>query len=101
MGYVMAKYYYNTNSMKQCAENIDKELSKFNQYKKDIDSIVNSLNQNWDDDQNRKYCTKYRQSAAPICEELYKTIQQFSSIMNQCSKKYSTAIDNGNSFLSL
>lgn len=93
----MAINRYNTSSMKVCANKIDEELEAYESYRKHIDHIINTLNQNWDDDLNQRYVSKYKSEFSPAAEKIGKNIKQYANVMHQCAKRYGSAIDNGNS----
>ena len=42
----------------------------------------------------------YKQEAKPAMEDLEETLTDFVSLLKMCAKKFGSAIDNGNSFLS-
>lgn len=95
----MSKSYYNTSQMKSGAASISAELKQFKSAKENIDSIIRSLK--WeDDDIHRQYVSRYQREAQKSAEEMYQQINKYAELLAQCSKKYASVIDNGNSLLS-
>jgi len=92
---------YDVNRMKSGVSGIEKQMKTYHNAKVQMDRIMADLDQKtWDDDNYRRFYNRYQREAKPAAEELEKTIDDIVKLLQQCAKKYSNAIDNGNSRLS-
>jgi uncharacterized protein YukE len=93
--------YYDPAAMKKGAEQIQRELEKFNSYRSEIDSIITRLSRSWNDENNRKYAGLYKREAAASMKDAAELMQKYAEFLKMCSRKYGNAIDTGNSNLSM
>lgn len=91
--------YYNASEMKNAAGRMDEEIEKFESCYSNLNSIIYTLSDKWDDGNNRMYEKRYRNDVAPAIEQALKVMKQSSGILKACSEKYGYAIDSGNTFL--
>ena len=91
--------YYDASAMKRTADRIDEEIGYFEEYCSNMDIIIYTLYDKWDDDNNKKYVKRYKNDVVPAIEQALKVMKQGSGIFRECSKKYGYAIDSGNTFL--
>lgn len=93
-------YKYDPARMKSGAESVEKARKKFDQARENIDNIMASVP--WHHDETAgQFFRKYNREAKESAKELSEVIEEFSSLLKQCSKKYANAIDNGNANLSV
>lgn len=92
---------YDPPGMKRGAEEIERELRVFTQAKESISTAMDTMEAaDFRDETGRRLVRMYRQEAKPAMEELEQTLNDFVSLLKMCAKKFGSAIDNGNSFLS-
>ena len=90
---------YDPPAMKRTADAISNELKSFQAAKDAVDELITALSISWKDNVNIKYSNSYLLVAKPKAEELDRLIQQYTSLMYQCSTRFGSAIDSGNSYL--
>lgn len=94
-------YRYDPAGMKSTAEAVEREMNTFNQARLHMDSIVASMSSNsWNDLTNQRFVRRYNSEAKEAMEKLYKEMLEIASFLKECSKRFGSAIDNGNSYLS-
>lgn len=93
---------YDIEGMKSGKEKIEYELRNFQREKEKLDRIMQTVvNQYFIDDTSRRFIQRYNREAKKNADELEDMLVRFVNFLGQCTKKYSNAIDNGNSNLSL
>lgn len=95
----MSNYRYDPDQMKNLAAQINNCCRDFSEARNQICIIVRSLGTTWVDPVNQQFVNQYLNHADPKGQELEKMIKQYGSLLQECSVRYGTAIDSGNSFL--
>lgn len=75
----MAKY--DSAKMRKSAEDIRTELKDYLAAKNEIDNIVSTLRNNWDDDNNTLYAQKYNSQAKISAENVQKLMEEYASLL--------------------
>lgn len=92
---------YDPPAMKRGAEEIERELTELSRAKEAIHTAMDSISTTaFRDETGRRLVQMYKNEAKPAMEELEQTLTDFVSLLKMCAKKFGSAIDNGNSFLS-
>lgn len=92
---------YDTSKMKSGADAISKELETFSAAKRQLNTLVDSMNSKaWNDTTNRQFVSRYGREARVAAEELEAEMHRYAALLKECAKRYANAIDTGNSWLS-
>lgn len=90
---------YNPPLMRSTADELSRALKDFQRSKAAVEEIITALNASWSDSVNLKYSGSYLNFARPKADELDKLIRRYTSLMYQCSSRFASTIDSGNSYL--
>ena len=96
----MSNYHYDVDGIKNTADNIMLSYADFKSAREKISTIVRTLNLVWKDPVNIQFSSQYLNNGDVKAEELEKLIKEYGQLMRECSVRYGSAIDSGNSFLS-
>lgn len=94
----MANYYDPVN-MARVASRVSKKTDEFHAAAAEIESLITQLSISWNDVVNQQFSKNYLENGAETAKKLEAIMKDYASALNQCSYKYGTAIDTGNTFL--
>lgn len=95
----MKKSKYDPEKIRTLAGNMDSQLDKFKSNREEIDRIIQNLGNNWDDENNTRFVSRYKSEAKKEVEDLEKTLRQLADILRNAGVRFAAAIDEGNSQL--
>lgn len=91
--------HYDPNAMRTLSGNLKRQITEFRAARTGIETIVKSLHTAWEDDVNRKFSQTYLSGGAVQAERLEQLMEKYADLLAECAKRYGSAIDNGNTYL--
>ena len=79
---------YNTDKMKQGAQDILAELKTYTTQREVIETNMNNLTKNWNDSTQKKYDQKYKREAKVAAENIEILMKQYAELLRQAAEKY-------------
>lgn len=80
---------YDTGRMRSCADEIRRELhNNYQKKKEDTDNVVSMLKNNWKDDTNKNYSSKYDREAKTAAENVEKLMEDYAKLLDSAAEEY-------------